>query len=186
MLPEGIGEAEVTDFVEGSQATKVKEVNATLHFGLTREVAWELGPFHIHYAEEHPYGVRFVMVTGEDRSDVDGATDLLARFLQPVSADDLLRAVDEADSIEDRRASLVRAGVGAPLTLDEPFFRRITDAMCDRTGEIREGGLWAAVYAFWPELLPLIAEMGTSDPEESLRDQAASVADLMRREGGGQ
>ncbi|RJO72541.1 hypothetical protein D5S18_22485 [Nocardia panacis] len=176
VLPEGIDEAEVADFVEGAQATKVKEVSARVHFGLTREVSWELGPFHVHYAEEYPCEVRFVQVTGAVQGDIDGATDLLARYLRPVREDDLLRAVDVADSIEQRRACLVRAGIGAPLTFDEPFFRRIADAVCDRDEMIREGGLWAAVYAFWPELRPLVAEMGRSEPAQTLRDQAAAVA----------
>jgi hypothetical protein len=48
---------------------------------------------------------------------------------------------------------------------------------------IREGGLWAALYALWPEFYPLVKQMASSDGLPILRDQAQALLEYMDKEG---
>jgi hypothetical protein len=184
VLREPGSEHEVDECAEVIKAQKIEEVTKVVEVGLSREVTWRLpGDNYLHYGREHPYGIAFVLVSGEEAEDVEELTGMMSNYFEPLTDADLLDGVDTAVSVEDLRAKLVRAGIGAAQSADEMYVERITAAMGDWRPRVREGGLWAGMYALWPELYPLVEHMAQEDPEQFLREQAAVLAKHLR-EGG--
>ncbi|MEU6082231.1 hypothetical protein [Streptomyces sp. NPDC047108] len=184
VLSDEMGEDEVFECASVINATKKRETTASVEVGLAREVTWELTPDHyMHFGKEHPCGVCFVFVSGPGQAQVDELTGMLSRYFEPREDEALLTGLDDADSIKSRRCQLVCLGIGAPRTADVRYLERIVAAMHDESSRIREGGLWAAMYALWPELLPEIDAMERVDSEPLLREQACALAGHMRKEG---
>ncbi|MGR6924509.1 hypothetical protein ACU635_60535 [[Actinomadura] parvosata] len=183
VLRDGDGESDVIECAALMKAEMKREVTASPEVGLAREITWAVAwRNYLHYGQEYPYGSRFVMLTGADHDEVDTLTRIVSDYFEPLEDAELLDAVVCAHEVEHRRAMLVRAGIGAPTSCDSAFLAPITEAMRDQNARIREGGLWAAMYALWPELLPAVMEL-TVDPEKLLRDQAGALMRYMKREG---
>ncbi|SPL90004.1 unnamed protein product [[Actinomadura] parvosata subsp. kistnae] len=183
VLRDGEGEREVIECAALMKADMKREVSASPEVGLSREITWAVaGRSFLHYGQEYPYGSRFVMITGADRDEVGTLTRIVSEYFEPLEDAELLDAVVRAPEVEQRRAVLVRAGIGAPVSCEGAFLALITEAMRDQNARIREGGLWAAMYALWPELLPAVMEL-TVDPDKLLRAQADALVRYMRREG---
>jgi hypothetical protein len=184
VLREGTTEQDVAAFAEATNARKVKETTASPELGLTREVTWEIvSENYLHFGTEHPSGSSFVQVSGDDDEEVEARTAILREYYEPLTDDELLAALDAADTLDERRVALIRVGLGAPRTADDRFFTVIVNAMRDQSVRVREAGLWAATYALWPELLPLVEEMETTDSYAGLRAQAHALAEYMRAGG---
>src|SRR5947207_8526174 len=104
VLPPGTEEDAVSEFAEGSGSEKIHEVTAAPELGLTREVTWRLSPGHfLHYGRETPSGRSFVEVSGDDAEAVERMTDILVEYFEPLTDEDLIAAVDAAESVEDLR-----------------------------------------------------------------------------------
>jgi hypothetical protein len=178
------GDGDVIECAALMKAEMKREVTASPEVGLAREITWAVAlRNYLHYGQEYPYGSRFVMLTGADHDEVDTLTRIVSDYLEPLKDAEQLDALVCAQEVEHRRAMLVRAGIGAPTSCDSDFLAPITVAMMrDQNARIREGGLWEAMYALWPELLPAVMEL-TVDPDKLLRAQAEALVRYMRREG---
>lgn len=184
VLSDDVGEGDLMRFADAVKAEKVRDVTSNPHVGLSREITWRIAPgSYLHFGQDRPFGNSYAMISGSSIEKVEPFFEILTEYFDSFDANDLLAAVDAAGSISDTRRSIVRAGMGAPKAMDEPFFARIIEAMRDGNSSIREAGLWAAAYALWPELLPYIEEMEISDEEELLRRQAHALANDMRNKG---
>ncbi|WP_443229350.1 hypothetical protein [Streptomyces sp. 2A115] len=162
----------------------MRDTTAVVEFGLSREVTWEVTEGHyLHFGREYPFGIEFVFISGPQQGSVDELTGIFSRFFEPVSDEFLLAGTSKEGSVDERRMGLVRAGLGAPLTADARYLDTIVAAMHHEDSRVREGGLWAALYALWPEFLHDIEEMASGDQKPLLREQAQALAAHMREKG---
>ena len=186
ILPSGTEEDAVDDFAAGVNARKVHEVTASPVLGLTREVTWDVAPgYHLHYGRETPSQLSFVQISGERPDEIENFSRIIVEYLSALTDDELLAAVDSARSVDSRRIALVQAGLGAPVEPDDRYVERIRAALSDPDPRIREAGLWAAVYAYWPVFLPMLERVAEADESDLLRRQAQAAVDGMWRAGYG-
>ncbi|GEC04421.1 hypothetical protein SSP24_20760 [Streptomyces spinoverrucosus] len=190
ILSDGLDETDVDECAALMNAEKVRETVASVEIGLSREVTWRVvNDYYLHYGKEHPFGIGFVFASGPEESQVAELTEMLSDYFEPPSDEEILAAVDSShvvnsgDLVDAKRRALVRLGVGAPSDAEPRFLEKIAEAMHSEDERVREGGLWAAAHALWPQLLPDIESMSQGEVNPVLRDQASALAGYMRQEG---
>lgn len=184
ILPREVDETDVEDCASLMNATKVRDTTALVEIGLTREVTWRVvNDYYLHFGKEYPFGINFVFASGPEEPEVGELTAMLSEYFEPPTDDELLSAVDSSTSVEQRRENLTRLGVGASTVEDPRYLEKIVEAMRSGDERVREAGLWAALWALWPQILPEIDSMNKNDANPVLRDQAGALAGWMRREG---
>jgi len=114
-----------------------------------------------------------VVLVADDEVRLARYADLIERFVQPLTQDELLAAIASAQTAPDRARAVVSAGLGAPIGYDARFFEQISAAMFDEDREVRAAGLAASSYAFWPQYREPLAAMAEFDEDAELREEAA-------------
>lgn len=89
---------------------------------------------------------------------------------------DNIEAASDAIDLAGLGKALIRAGLGAPLRYGREFFGLIVgNATSYPDHRIRQFAICSMVYAEWPEFVPILRNIITSDREESVRDRAQIV-----------
>jgi hypothetical protein len=98
--------------------------------------------------------------------------------------DELLDRIEMSASPQELARALIRAGLGAPLRYDKEFFDLIVGhATSHSESRIREIAICSMVYTEWPEFLPVLRRIVTSDPETRVRDRAQILLTAYRSAG---
>jgi len=181
ILSEPHGEGEVAEFAESAGFDKVRETSAALSEGVTREATWRIAPgLYLHYFEYPPAKASFVLVSGNERSEVDKFDNIVYRYFEPVERQDLLRRVDHSEATEDRALALRQLGLGAPNEADPDILARVRQAVSDSDPRVREAGVWSTFFPLWPEFGPILETVAVSDSKEELRELARFLIPRMR------
>ena len=139
------------------------------------EVIWETDDEEtsIHYIEDHVYGVRYLFIQGEE---VERVVSEVRGFIDVYTQEELIERFDRAKSKDDRIKELSYLAVGAPGGFDARFFDRIKRSLSHDDVDIRMHTIEVMSYIDWNEIRKLIQEISTSDPDETIRTAAASLA----------
>ncbi|MFD8495106.1 hypothetical protein [Amycolatopsis sp. NPDC059657] len=154
--------------------TRAGEKDFRSDSGDRREVIWDIDAgLTMHYVDDGISGARFFEVRGDDVDDVADIAESLSEMLRPLSYDDLLDAHRNATTLDEKKAALLRAALGAPPERDDDFAGLIEHALRSTDGQIREAGLWAATYYGLPDFIPAIQAIARDDAD--LADLAKDV-----------
>jgi hypothetical protein len=115
----------------------------------------------------------YVMFFGTDAGEVREAFERAEAELDVWSLDELVAAARSASDPDDLAEAVERAAYGAPEEFDERFFAVINDALRHDDPRAREGGIWAASMAKYPQFQPQIRAIAEADEVEVLREMAA-------------
>ncbi|MGK5550110.1 hypothetical protein ACSNOI_00710 [Actinomadura kijaniata] len=115
----------------------------------------------------------YLIFTGADAGEVREAFESAEARLDTWSLDELLAAARDASDPDDVAKAVERAAYGAPKEFDERFFTVIDDALRHDDARVREGGIWAASMAQYPQLQPQLMVIARTDEMERLREMAA-------------
>ncbi|MFE5854722.1 hypothetical protein ACFQ61_16120 [Streptomyces sp. NPDC056500] len=113
-----------------------------------------------------------VVLIGDDEERLARYADLVERYVQPLTDDELLAAIASARTGAERARAVMVSGLGAPIAYDARYFEQITAAMFDEDREVRAAGLAASSYAFWPQYLEPLTAMAMFDEDLELREDA--------------
>ena len=96
-----------------------------------------------------------------------------------VSHDEVLRAWDKANTIEDAASAAFHLAMAASPTagMEEPILSRFSAALRHHSAEVRETALRAMAFLEWPELKPIISDIAARDDDPDIRQDANSVLD---------
>ncbi|KUO08462.1 hypothetical protein [Streptomyces sp. DSM 15324] len=135
--------------------------------------SWQMSPgvFFQALTDERADATAVVLV-GDDQEQVARFAELVERFVQPLTDEELLAAITSARTATERARAVLTSGLGAPFAYDARYFERITAAMFDKDREVRAAGLAASSYAFWPQYLEPLAAMAEFDEDPVLREDA--------------
>lgn len=176
VMPASLGENDVFGFAQATNGQKIHDVTADPEFGMTREIIWLVAPgYFLHYGREKPFNHSFIQVSGEDEAVIENFTNVVSSYFETFSDDSLLDAIDTAKTPAETREALVMAGIGAPPMADSRYLERLEGAIRNQDPQIREAGLWGALHTSWSECQPLVQNMATSDPLDTLRQAAVGA-----------
>ncbi|MFI9381968.1 hypothetical protein [Kutzneria sp. NPDC052558] len=182
VLQESAAEEEVVELAESAGFEKVREITAAPSEGVTREVTWRIAPrLYLHYLEYPPAETAIVQVTGDEFADVQRFDDLVTRYFEPISYEDVLDQLDREDGVEAKALLLRRLGLAAPNEPDPGFIAKVEELGRSSDVRLREAALWATLFPYWPEFIPFLDGVAESDPDEDLRAQAQFMADQIRK-----
>lgn len=140
-------------------------------------ITWEAQPgLTVSYTEKSAIETSFAMAASPlGAAEVEGCVAVFAAHPDVLTFDELIELCDAADSPPVRGMTLARAGLGAPIEVDERFSERLEAGAFANDGAVREGALWGMAYAEWPQFRPALQEAAQGDPDGFLRRVAASA-----------
>ena len=150
------------------------------------EVVWQVESATVHYLESYLTGDCAAVGIGADIDSAEIPLRMLDRILPGAAyeQDELLDRVEMETEDRELAGSLIRAGLGAPLSSDDDYFEVMTRFSTEHPNpRIRQFALCGIVYIEWPEFVPLLRRISTDDPAESVRTRAAVVLDAYRAAG---
>ncbi|WP_433473932.1 hypothetical protein ACQPZP_34800 [Spirillospora sp. CA-142024] len=118
-------------------------------------------------------------------NDARSLTALAADRLQVYSRAELLAAVDSARGFAERRRALLMAALGSSHSLDEAVYQRIQDVAHASEPELRRAAVHAASYSPSTRYKPLLALLGSDDPDPAVRQDAALMLEIFTEVGTG-
>ncbi|MEU1515437.1 hypothetical protein ABZ490_25365 [Streptomyces sp. NPDC005811] len=138
--------------------------------------SWQLSPsvFFQALTDERADATAVVLV-GDDQKQLARYADLVERFVQPLTDDELLATITSARTGAERARAVLASGLGSPFAFDARYFEQITAAMFDEDREVRAAGLAASSYAFWPQYHEPLAAMAEFDEDPELREDASAA-----------
>ncbi|MFF0623139.1 hypothetical protein [Streptomyces sp. NPDC004296] len=143
------------------------------------EVNWEVRErLMLGYLESHIANVCCVVAVGHDPEEAerliaDVETKLPNRVID--TTDILLGIQDDSDPRKLAK-SLVQAGFGAPITFDEQFFKAFEEASTAHPiHNVRSIAITSIAYVEWPEFIPVLRTIESTDPNENVRARATLV-----------
>jgi len=116
-------------------------------------------------------------------SEVEGIEGVLKMHLPFLEDDEILSLPETSSSTSHRALSVIRLGFGAPLTFDQRFADRISEATGDINAKIRTAALWAITYTEWPEFRPLLSRVAEYDQKRLVKELASQVISVFDRLG---
>lgn len=140
-------------------------------------LTWEAQPgLTVSYTEKSAIETSFVIASSPlGAAEVEGCIAVFAAHPHVLTFDELIDLCDAADSPPTQGMTLARAGLGAPIEVDERFVERLEAGAVADDGAVREGALWGMAYAEWSVFRPALEEAAQSDPDEFLRRVAATA-----------
>ncbi|MDQ2809091.1 MAG: hypothetical protein M3Z04_19630 [Chloroflexota bacterium] len=138
------------------------------------EVIWETDDqaTTIHYIDDLLVQFPYLVVKGRDK---EAMVKILRENLALYSADELLQEARTAQTRAEKKETVARLGVGAPLAYNEDFFQLLHDAMNDPEPEVRRVAVWVATYPAWAQLRKPLEQVRDEDSDEEVRDDARVV-----------
>ncbi|MEU5301209.1 hypothetical protein ACH4YO_06765 [Streptomyces noursei] len=143
------------------------------------EVNWEVSErLTLGYLESHIANVCCVVAVGHDPEEAERLiSDVETKLPNKVIdvAEILLGIQDDSDPRKLAK-SLVRAGFGAPITFDEQFFKAFEEASTTHPiHNVRSIAITSIAYIEWPEFMPVLRTIESTDPNETVRARATLV-----------
>ncbi|MFE3828462.1 HEAT repeat domain-containing protein [Streptomyces sp. NPDC059092] len=140
----------------------------------------------LHYIVDATSGIGYITLAGPDKETVAPFTAQAHRALTPWELEELYQRIDnEGDPIERGKLTL-RIGLAAPPEPTPGCLMRIRSSLTDEDPRIRLAGLWAASYAGYQELVPVVRDIAQGDTETWLRARAASIVAAFEEAGSAQ
>jgi hypothetical protein len=147
--------------------------------GGIREVSWDIGQDAVlHYVEEARAAACFVQVEADSQASVDRVVAVVIEQLHPISADEVVGAVDRADSSQDLAIAILRMGLIAPAKWEVRTYTRLNAALYDDSPHVRAAAVAAVAYRHWPEFRSLIRYMAVTDSDPNVRRDAEILSEL--------
>jgi len=151
------------------------------------EVLWratEGGLFD--YLEAYLTGDACILGLSEDLAQAESLIETVESDFDGMIYEEgeLLDRIEMSADPQELARTLIRAGLGAPLTFDQEFFDLIVDhATSNPEFRIREIAIYSMVYMEWPEFMPVLRRISVDDPEMRVRDRAQILLDAYRNAG---
>jgi HEAT repeat protein len=138
------------------------------------------GKTEIRFIDDRPIALRYFTVQGDNR-------DLVVREIEDACQvwhfGDAVAAIGQASSRDAKLIAIYAAALSATSD-DRPAEVSLLQSLArDDDPALRQSVLLAAGYLGWPELIPLVEEIGQSDPEEFIRHNSAILLEGFRRFG---
>jgi len=151
------------------------------------EVLWRVRPgLAFFYVENYLSDDCAVgLIWSEPPVDSEGE-ELLREIEQGVdvwSVNELLGAIDTAESDVELARALMRAALGAPVDFDPRFLERISRALSHPEPMVRETAVAAMMYPAWPQFRPVLRKVAQEDPSERVLARAMTILESYDRVG---
>jgi hypothetical protein len=93
--------------------------------------------------------------------------------------EELIGAVSAASDPDEHATAPIRAGLGAPAEIAEPWVRAFFAAVRHPSEEVRTAGIEAIMHAGWPTFAELLRAMAKEDPDGRIRKLAKRKASAL-------
>jgi hypothetical protein len=155
---------------------RVKETEDDPEAGMLREVTWSISSgVDLNYSIDDATGCAYVFVTAALRNQCQAFHKHAEQHLNVFSREELLEFHDGAESVEERAGALLMLALGSPQEFDEDGIERITRALRDPAGDLREAAVHATVYTPAPQYVPLLRGIASHDPVPDIREDAKNM-----------
>ncbi|MFC4912005.1 hypothetical protein [Actinomadura gamaensis] len=162
------------------------ELAADPSAGIPRRSSWQLGPGVFVTLFQAPER-RIAHVAVMSMLGRESAAHLLhlpmagleLAGLEVWSDEELIGAVSAAPDAGEHATALVRAGLGAPAEIAEPWVRTFFAAVRHPAEEVRTAGIEAIMLADWPRFAELLWAMAEQDPSRRIRKLAKRNAAVL-------
>jgi hypothetical protein len=137
------------------------------------------GATDLHFIQDHKIGVNYILVKGPAVAEV---VSLLVESLEHYDPGDIREGAKNEMGHDDRRRSLYHlALVMMDHGFDPEVFAIYKKALADASPIVRGAAVLGSAYLGWPELAePLGALAGSSEPDDSIRNDAAVLSAGLR------
>ncbi|MXM63589.1 hypothetical protein GR925_09025 [Streptomyces sp. HUCO-GS316] len=182
LLREHDDEEQIVRLVAAEGWPRVADVPAKRFGSEPRRLTWEMvsGVF-LTYLRDRKLRTAYLVVTSRTTSDLGSFASWITDIGLSVCTDDeLLGALDDSLTVEEKSRALVRAGIGAPLNPDNRYSRAFIDSVSDVSPEVRKSGIMAIGHAEWKpfrELLDAVAQQDSNAQVRSLARRMAAAFD---------
>jgi hypothetical protein len=144
------------------------------------ELIWETvdEQTSIHYIEDELVKFPYVVVKGKD---VDKVVSKIRSKLDIYSDEELVQMFESASQHNEKMKAVARLGVASPQQFDSRFFNLLQQAFSDPDPEVRRTAVWCIGYASWAEFREVLEQIVASDPDESVREDAAYMLESYKQ-----
>jgi len=161
-------------YMQGAGWTmKSRDVNGPPDAAITEEI-WTTEKVYVavHYIDNPQMVCKAIVVQGRDIVGV--VSELVPRF-GGATPDELVEAVEEAETVRQLVAALLRLAVGFKDSLDDDIFDIYKRYSKDDESKVRAAVIQSVLHTGWPRGVDLVKEMAANDSSPALRDFAAEV-----------
>lgn len=134
----------------------------------------------VHYVDDQPIGMRYIIVRGEGRADVAAQ---IREKCDLWSFSEAVAALRIANNRQDRLISLYAAVLAASETQDDSLVGRCREVMRDPDVGVRQALIIATGYLPWPGLIAVVEGLRDGDPERQVRGNAQILLDALGQQG---
>ncbi|WP_445516921.1 hypothetical protein [Streptomyces sp. NEAU-174] len=121
---------------------------------------WELPDgVHVLFEESNLFRCLRVVVTGQKGGVVRAAADDVRTVLDVTPATEILEAVQNADTPEERKNAILRAAAGPPDAFLAALHESVSTALRDPDHEVRVAARRFVEEVLWEEFLPVLDEL---------------------------
>jgi hypothetical protein len=148
--------------------------------GIFSEVKWDARDGgSVHYIVDEFADAAYLVAANEESAAADAALARIEARLPVWSVGELLEDCYVHVYPAGWAKSLLRLGVGAPLTADEPVLEHVRFSAGHRDAPVRRAALWAMVYTAWAEFADDIARLAQDDEDPQVADEARRALELL-------
>ncbi|WP_147481258.1 hypothetical protein [Streptomyces shenzhenensis] len=178
LLREPDGEEQVARLAVAEGWKKVADVPAKRFGSEPRRMVWEMAAgFFLTYVRDRKLRTAYIVMTSRTTGDLGPYESWITACGLPLCGDDdLLRAIAEASTTEEKGRSLVRAGIGAPLNPDNRYSQEFIESVSDASPEVRKSGIMAIGHAEWAPFRELLDAVAQQDPDARVRSLAKRMS----------
>lgn len=179
----------VDEFAKGFQWPMVSVTERDRQAGTDGEVVWQadghtvgkrvLKTGSLRYVQDAMFGIGYILFTGDPQGVAETLAATADQTLRPWTVQDLCQAFDQSADPRSRGQAVLRLGLAAPAAPDRQAFDRIAAALADQDARVRYAAVYAASYTRYGEFPPRLRKIAEHDPEQFLRERAASVLRTM-------
>jgi hypothetical protein len=134
----------------------------------------------IHYIEDELVKFSYISIKGNDIENVVSKINLEIDIYSP---EELFKMFADAISRVEKMKAVAHLGVASPQQFDPNFFELLQSAFSDPDSEVRRTAVWCIGYASWCEFLPILEQLISLDPDESVREDAGYMLESYKQHG---
>lgn len=132
----------------------------------------------VHWIKDPKTGLVYLAVLGDKREEVAAVVrDNFESF-------SLAEAVDRAKAATgraDRMRAIYQLALLAPDAVDDQIFDIFRSFATDSDAELRGAMILAVSYVGWPRFTELLTPLAETDPDDSVRQDAATLIEAMKK-----
>jgi hypothetical protein len=132
------------------------------------------GGSELHLIEDHLIGLAYVDILGRHRGKLAA---LIRSRLDTYSKEEIIDAARSAGNPRELARAVRLAGAVATEGFDQDLFEIFLRAFGSEDPQTRIAAIIAAGYAEWREFIPLIEPLARNDPNQTVRETAASIGE---------